>query len=47
MEIVASFNGNIRNAELEALVQANIERIIVGFDTCDFIEINRANVIFH
>jgi predicted nuclease of predicted toxin-antitoxin system len=39
--------GNIRNAELLALFQANIDRIAEGFDAIDFIEINRTNVIFH
>jgi predicted nuclease of predicted toxin-antitoxin system len=39
--------GNIRNAELEALFAANIERISEGFDQFDFIEINRNTVIFH
>lgn len=39
--------GNIRNAELEALLLANIEKIAIGFAAVDFIEINRLNVIFH
>jgi len=39
--------GNIKNADLEALFLANIEKIMKGFDTFDFIEINRTNVIFH
>jgi predicted nuclease of predicted toxin-antitoxin system len=39
--------GNIRNAELIALFQANLEPITDGFDIFDFIEISRTNVIFH
>jgi predicted nuclease of predicted toxin-antitoxin system len=39
--------GNIRNADLLALFQANLDQIIAGFDIFDFIEINRTNVIFH
>lgn len=39
--------GNIRNAELIAIFQANLEQIIAGFEVLDFIEINRAEVIFH
>lgn len=39
--------GNIRNSDLEALLLANIEKIIKGFDTFDFIEINRTSIIFH
>jgi predicted nuclease of predicted toxin-antitoxin system len=39
--------GNIRNAELIALFQANLEQITDGFDIFGFIEISRTNVIFH
>ena len=39
--------GNIRNAELITIFQANLEQIIAGFEVLDFIEINRAEVIFH
>jgi predicted nuclease of predicted toxin-antitoxin system len=39
--------GNISNADLEALFIANINKIVEGFATSDFIEINRTNVIFH
>lgn len=39
--------GNIHNAGLEELLLANLERIASGFATHDFIEVNRANVIFH
>jgi len=39
--------GNIHNAELIPLFLANIDRIAVAFDTYDFIEINRTNVIYH
>ena len=39
--------GNIPNFELEAMFQANLTRIVDGFDHVSFIEINRTNVIFH
>jgi predicted nuclease of predicted toxin-antitoxin system len=39
--------GNIQNHELIPLFMANIDRIADGFETFDFIEINRTNVIFH
>ena len=39
--------GNIRNADLLAIFHANLEKIIEGFDIFDFIEVNRAEVIFH
>ncbi len=39
--------GNITNADLEVLFDANIEKIVVAFDTLDFIELNRTSVIFH
>ncbi len=39
--------GNIRNDELETLLLANVEKITEGFGIFDFIEVNRANVIFH
>ncbi|HXG67553.1 MAG TPA: DUF5615 family PIN-like protein [Blastocatellia bacterium] len=39
--------GNIRNAELESLFLANIEKIAEGFASFDFIEIDRKAVIFH
>jgi predicted nuclease of predicted toxin-antitoxin system len=39
--------GNIRNAALLAIFQANLEKVVTGFDTFDFIEVNRADVIFH
>lgn len=39
--------GNIRNTELLALFQTNLERVVDGFATFDFIEINRTSVIFH
>jgi predicted nuclease of predicted toxin-antitoxin system len=38
--------GNIRNADLLALFQANLDQIVEGFAVFDFIEINRTNVIF-
>lgn len=39
--------GNITNADLEVLFGANFEKIVVGFGTFDFIELNRTSVIFH
>ncbi|HEV7475272.1 MAG TPA: DUF5615 family PIN-like protein [Pyrinomonadaceae bacterium] len=39
--------GNINNASLEALFSANLLRLREGFDTFDFIEIERGNLIFH
>ena len=39
--------GNIRNADLLALFQANLDHITDGFASFDFIEISRATVIFH
>ncbi|HEY9435416.1 MAG TPA: DUF5615 family PIN-like protein [Blastocatellia bacterium] len=39
--------GNIRNAELIALLLANIEKISEGFGVFDFIEINQTELIFH
>lgn len=39
--------GNIRNVELESLFMSNLENIARNFDDFDFIELNRASVIFH
>ena len=39
--------GNIRNVDLLALFQSNLDKITDGFAVFDFIEINRTNVIFH
>jgi predicted nuclease of predicted toxin-antitoxin system len=39
--------GNIRNSELEHLFSINLERMVKGFETFDFIEVNRSTVIFH
>jgi|SRR5215218_6257962 len=39
--------GNISNAELEALFLSNLERIAEGFETLDFIELDRKALIFH
>lgn len=39
--------GNISNAELEVLFISNLERIAEGFDTLDFIELDRKALIFH
>lgn len=39
--------GNIKNAELETLLLANMVTIAEGFDVFDFIEINLNKVVFH
>lgn len=39
--------GNIRNAELEALFLSNHEKMVEGFDTFDYIELNQRTQIFH
>ncbi|MEP7274590.1 MAG: DUF5615 family PIN-like protein [Acidobacteriota bacterium] len=39
--------GNISNAELEAMLMANLRSITDGFASFVFIEVSRANVIFH
>jgi predicted nuclease of predicted toxin-antitoxin system len=39
--------GNIKNAELEALMTANLDRIAKGFESFDFIELSRTAVVFH
>ena len=39
--------GNIRNDDLIAIFQANLEIVVPGFERFDFIEINQAEVIFH
>ena len=39
--------GNISNRELKQLFTANLSAIVDGFSNFDYIEISRANVIFH
>lgn len=39
--------GNIRNSELEFLFMSNLKGVADSFEQFDFIEINRAAVIFH
>lgn len=39
--------GNVRNDELEMLLLDNLEAIVAGFATHDFIELDRAVVQFH
>ena len=39
--------GNISNASLEALFSANLGKVVEGFDTFDFIELERTSLIFH
>jgi len=39
--------GNISNAALLTIFQANLEKVVGGFDTFDFIEVNQTDLIFH
>lgn len=39
--------GNISNVRLEALFASTITKAVEGFDAFDFIEMERANLIFH
>jgi predicted nuclease of predicted toxin-antitoxin system len=39
--------GNIGNEELEALFFSSLERVADGFESFDFIELNRTTLIFH
>lgn len=39
--------GNIRNAELESLFLASLEKIVEAFDQFAFVEINRKTVVIH
>lgn len=39
--------GNIKNVELESLFLANLDKIAQGFESFDYIEIDRRSVIFH
>jgi predicted nuclease of predicted toxin-antitoxin system len=39
--------GNIKNDELELLLLANLTRVADAFDSVDFIELDRTNVIVH
>ncbi|MFL6282521.1 MAG: DUF5615 family PIN-like protein [Pyrinomonadaceae bacterium] len=39
--------GNISNVELETLFVANLERVAEGFNSFDFIELDRKTLIFH
>lgn len=39
--------GNITNDDLEALIQANMKTLVEGFESFDFIEMNRTNLLFH
>ena len=39
--------GNISNARLEALFASTILKVVDGFDTFDFIEMERSSLIFH
>lgn len=39
--------GNIRNSELETLFLLNLEKIAEGFDSFDYIELDRKKLFFH
>ena len=39
--------GNIRNADLERILLANLAMIVAAFDTANFVEVNRTDVIVH
>lgn len=39
--------GNISNQDLEALFLNNLESLVRGFETFDFIEIDRHTITFH
>lgn len=39
--------GNISNPELEALIRANIDQVILLFQQYHFVELNRMDVIVH
>lgn len=39
--------GNISNERLAALFASNVRRLVDGFDTFDFIELSRTNLISH
>lgn len=39
--------GNIRNADLEALLVSNIAAIVAAFDTAGLVELTRTDVILH
>ena len=39
--------GNITNSDLDSLVEANLPRILVMFDTGTFVELNRSHLILH
>jgi predicted nuclease of predicted toxin-antitoxin system len=39
--------GNIGNDELETLFLSSLERVAEGFQSFDFIELSRTNLIFH
>ncbi len=39
--------GNITNMELEQLFKNNLHAIVSGFETCDFIELDRTTLICH
>ncbi|MBY0502849.1 MAG: DUF5615 family PIN-like protein [Bryobacteraceae bacterium] len=39
--------GNISNRELSALFLANLANLEEGFETCAFIEVNSAGIVYH
>jgi len=47
LKLLLISTGNITNANLEALLRANLSRIVEGLVTFDFIELNQTSVVFH
>ena len=39
--------GNIRNSDLESLLLSNLDRLVDGFGSFDYIELNQRALIFH
>lgn len=46
-KLLLDSTGNIGNHDLEALFAANLSSIVNGFLNYDYVELTRANVIFH
>ena len=39
--------GNIKNADLDALIAAQLPALVAAFATCDFVELTRSTLIVH
>ena len=39
--------GNISNAEMEALLSANLPRLVEALDSADFVELSRSTIAVH